>query len=113
MGKQSGPGSSREVRAFLRLLAATSLRFYLIISIQACDGAENIVAMRVRIHARPHLYDLAGGRDKEGVALGKLDGAHTRQGNAVGVDDLVVGVGEQFEGERVFEIRRASCRGRV
>jgi hypothetical protein len=56
----------------------------------------------VGIDLLPHFDDLALGRDEEGVAAGILGVAVGHEGDAVLVDDLVVGVGQEFEAEGVF-----------
>ncbi len=58
--------------------------------------------MVVDLDVRPELDDLASGGDEVGLAAGELHGAHAVDGNAVLVDDFVVGIGEEFEAEGVF-----------
>ena len=50
----------------------------------------------------PDLHNLAVRRDEEGFAVGELHDAVVLDGNAVGVDDLMVGVGQEFEAEGVL-----------
>ena len=66
------------------------------------DFGQDVGAVDVGIDLLPDLDDLAGGRDEEGVTGRKLHVSVSHEGDAVGVDDLVVGVGEEFEAERVF-----------
>jgi hypothetical protein len=50
----------------------------------------------------PDLDDLALRGDKEGFAVGELHDAVVLDGNAVGIDDFVVGVSEELEAEGVL-----------
>ncbi len=50
----------------------------------------------------PDLDDLTVGGDEEGFAVGELRNAEVFDGNAVGIDDFVVGVGEELEAEGIL-----------
>jgi len=56
----------------------------------------------IGIDAGPDLGDFSGGCNEKSIAGSELVIATSGKGHAVGVDDFVVGVGEQFEGERIF-----------
>ena len=51
------------------------------------DFGEDCFAVGVGVNLLPVLYDLAGGRDQNGIALGELVVATCGHGNAVGIDD--------------------------
>jgi len=50
----------------------------------------------------PDLHNLAVRRDEEGFAVGELGDAVVLDGNTVGIDDLVVWVGEELKAEGVL-----------
>jgi hypothetical protein len=50
----------------------------------------------------PDLDDLAVGGDQEGLAVGELHDAVVFDGDAIGVNDFVVGIGEELEAEGVL-----------
>ena len=56
----------------------------------------------VVIDLGPDLDDLAIGRDKEGLPIGELHLLVGHKRDAVGIDDLVVRVGEEFEAEGIL-----------
>jgi len=66
------------------------------------DFGQDLGAVDVGIDLFPDLGDLAGRRDEEGIAGRKLHVAVGHEGDAIGIDDFVVGVGEEFEAEGVF-----------
>ncbi len=70
------------------------------------DFSQDVGAVDVGINLLPDLDDLAGGRDEEGVAGRVFHVSVGHERDTVGVDDLVVGVGEELEAEGVF---RAPC----
>ena len=78
-------------RAFLRL---QEIYFFC-----AAMVGEDVVAVGGDIFHFPVFDDLAGGRDEDGIALGEFVLTASGYGNAVGVDDLVVRIGEELEGE--------------
>jgi hypothetical protein len=82
-------------RAFLRLL----IRDLLFVG---GDFGQDVGAVNVGIDLLPDLDDLAFGGDEEGVAGGELHLATGHDGDAVGIDDFVVGVGEHLEVEGVL-----------
>ena len=58
--------------------------------------------MVVYLDVGPELDDLAGRGDEVGLAAGELHGAHAVDGDAILVDDFMVGIGEEFEAEGIF-----------
>jgi hypothetical protein len=60
------------------------------------------VPRNVVIDVGPDLDDLAIGRDKEGLPIGELHLLVVHKRDAVGIDDLVVRVGEEFEAEGIL-----------
>jgi len=70
------------------------------------DFGQDVGAVDVGIDLLPDLDDLAGGRDEEGVAGGKLHVSMGHERDTVGVDNLMVGVGEELEAEGVFRAPR-------
>jgi hypothetical protein len=66
------------------------------------EFGEDIFAVGVGVNIGPVLDDLAVGRDEDGIALGEFVIAACGDGNAVGIDDLVVRISEELEGERVL-----------
>src|SRR6266403_2062054 len=78
------------------------------------DFSQDVGAVDVGINLLPDLDDLAGGRDEEGVAGGELHVPVGHERDTVGVDDFVVGVGEELEAEggRCSSSLCYVCRGR-
>jgi hypothetical protein len=68
------------------------------------DGGEDrvVLAVEVLVNLGPDLDDLAGGGDEEGLAGGELHDAVVLDGDAVGIDDFVVRIGEELEGEALL-----------
>ena len=62
---------------------------------------EHFLGVMLNLDLRPDFHDLALGVDEEGVAAGDLHHHHAAQ-RAVGIDDLVLRVGEQPEGQSFF-----------
>ena len=78
-----------------------------------CDLGEDVVAVGVRVDAGPDLDHFSGGRDEEGVAAGELHVAVRGDRNTIGIDDLVIRVSKQFEGERVLGAERLVALDRI
>jgi hypothetical protein len=66
------------------------------------DLGQDVGAVDVGIDLLPDLDDLAGGRDEEGLALCELHVSVGHERDTVGIDDLVIGIGEKFEAEGVL-----------
>jgi hypothetical protein len=60
------------------------------------------VPRNVGIDLGPDLDDLTVGRDEEGLPIGELHLLVGHKRDAVGIDDLVVRVGEEFEAEGIL-----------
>jgi len=66
------------------------------------DFGEDFGAVDVRVYLGPEFDDFAFRRDEEGLARGKLHISVGHEGDAVEIDDLMVGVGEHLEVEGVL-----------
>jgi len=71
-----------------------------------CDGGQNFGAVVGNVLHVPGFDDFAGGIDEEGLAEGDGEGSigslHGFDGDSKGIDDGVIGVGEEFEGQAFF-----------
>src|SRR5207244_12229505 len=72
-----------------------------VVSGSLAQGCENLVRVAVRVHAPHDLRDVAVGVDHERRSL---IGALALLPDAVGLAELVLGIGEEREGQRILRI---------
>ena len=84
-------------RAFLRLLNSLVIYFF-----WRCDFGEDFFAVGVGVDLGPDLTTLPEGEMRKVSRLANFMSPSLGDGDAVRIDDLVVGIGEELEGEGVL-----------